>query len=110
MIKYTNVETCLVCNENHARELFYFQSKDDQWYHALKCRNCGLVFASPQPVLTREAIQDRVWMAADSISNTVDVYIRMLRKKIDTGHTVKMIHTVHGVGYTLRLPSAEAPE
>ena len=61
-------------------------------------------------VLTREAIQDRVWMAEDSISNTVDVYIRMLRKKIDARHAVKMIHTVHGVGYTLRLPSAEATE
>jgi len=59
-------------------------------------------------VLTREAIQDRVWMAENSFSNTVDVYIRMLRKKIDAGHPVKMIQTVHGVGYTLRLPDAEA--
>lgn len=59
-------------------------------------------------VLTREAIQERVWMAENSFSNTVDVYIRMLRKKIDAGHPVKMIQTVHGVGYTLRLPDAEA--
>jgi DNA-binding response OmpR family regulator len=59
-------------------------------------------------VLTREAIQERVWMTENAVSNTVDVYIRMLRKKIDAGHTVKLIHTVHGVGYTLRLPDAEA--
>ena len=59
-------------------------------------------------VLTREAIQERVWMAENSFSNTVDVYIRMLRKKIDAGHPIKMIQTVHGVGYTLRLPETEA--
>jgi len=59
-------------------------------------------------VLTREAIQERVWMAENSFSNTVDVYIRMLRKKIDAGHPLKMIQTVHGVGYTLRLPETEA--
>jgi len=59
-------------------------------------------------VLTREVIQARVWMAENSFSNTVDVYIKMLRKKIDAGHPIKMIQTVHGVGYTLRRPDAEA--
>ncbi len=53
-------------------------------------------------VLTREVIQERVWMAEDSFSNTVDVYIGSLRKKVDAGHDVKLIRTVHGVGYTLR--------
>lgn len=58
MIDFKKVEKCLVCNTNHARDLFRFQSKDDNWYHALKCRNCGLVYASPQPVLTHEAINE----------------------------------------------------
>lgn len=53
-------------------------------------------------VLTREVIQERVWMADEVFSNTVDVYIGSLRKKIDAGHNVKLIQTVHGVGYTLR--------
>ena len=53
-------------------------------------------------VLTREAIQARVWMDEDSFSNTVDVYIAMLRKKIDRDHPVKLIQTVRGVGYSLR--------
>src|SRR5439155_10193612 len=53
-------------------------------------------------VLTREAIQERVWMDAESYSNTVDVHIGSLRRKIDSGHAVKLIHTVHGMGYTLR--------
>ena len=58
-------------------------------------------------VLTREVIQERVWMDEDSYSNTVDVYIRLLRKKIDVGHDQKLIHTVRGTGYTLRRPDAE---
>jgi DNA-binding response OmpR family regulator len=57
-------------------------------------------------VLTREVIQERVWMDDDSYSNTVDVYIRLLRKKIDVGHEQKLIHTVRGTGYTLRRPDA----
>ncbi len=54
--------------------------------------------------LTREAIQERVWMDEESYSNTVDAYIKMLRKKLDAGFEPKLIHTVHGVGYTLRRP------
>lgn len=53
-------------------------------------------------VLTREVIVERVWMAEDSFSNTVDVYIGSLRKKVDAGHDLKLIRTVHGVGYSLR--------
>lgn len=55
-------------------------------------------------VLTREVIQERVWRDEDSYSNTVDVYIGMLRKKIDAGHVVKLIQTVRGTGYTLSVP------
>jgi DNA-binding response OmpR family regulator len=59
-------------------------------------------------VLTREAIHDRVWMDEESYSNTVDVHIGLLRKKIDAGKDIRLIHTVHGVGYTLRAPDTEA--
>ena len=55
-------------------------------------------------VLTREAIQERIWMDDESYSNTVDVYIGFLRKKIDAAHDVKLIHTVRGAGYSLRRP------
>ena len=63
--------------------------------------------ANENRVLSREAIQERIWMNEESYTNTVDVYIGMLRKKIDAGYSVKLIHTVHGVGYTLRLPESE---
>ncbi len=54
--------------------------------------------------LTREIILERVWMDEDSYSNTVDVYIGALRKKVDAGQEVRLIHTVHGQGYVLRSP------
>lgn len=55
-------------------------------------------------VLTRSVIQERIWLDTESYSNTVDVYIGLLRKKIDADHKIKLIHTVHGMGYTLRVP------
>ena len=58
-------------------------------------------------VLTRQTIQERIWMDDDSFSNTVDVYIRMLRRKIDDPHPVKLIQTVRGAGYSLRVPDPE---
>ncbi len=64
--------------------------------------------AHESQVLTREVIQERIWMDEDSYSNTVDVYIGMLRKKIDVGHARKLIQTIRGLGYTLRVPDVEA--
>ena len=54
-------------------------------------------------VLSRETLLDRVW-GFDYVgeTNTVDVYIRFLRSKIDEPFGVKYIHTVRGVGYVLR--------
>lgn len=54
-------------------------------------------------VLEREQIIKKVWgfeYAGDT--NVVDVYIRYLRQKIDKYSPSHMIHTVRGVGYTLR--------
>jgi two-component system copper resistance phosphate regulon response regulator CusR len=55
-------------------------------------------------VLSRQVIQERVWGDEDSSSNTVDVFIGTLRKKVDQPHEVKLIHTVHGFGYMMRSP------
>jgi len=55
-------------------------------------------------VLTREMITERVWRNDMSYSNTVDVHIGMLRKKIDADHEIKLVHTVHRLGYMLRDP------
>jgi len=53
-------------------------------------------------VLSRETIQERVWSEDEAYSNTVDVFIGTLRKKIDAPHERKLIHTAVGFGYVLR--------
>lgn len=56
-------------------------------------------------VLSREQIMQDVWnydFVGDT--NAVDVYIRHLRKKIDSGFQPKLIQTIRGVGYRLREP------
>ena len=54
-------------------------------------------------VLTRNAILNHVWGDEQSrVSNIVEVYINYLRGKIDSGFDPKLIHTVRGVGYSLR--------
>ena len=58
-------------------------------------------------VLTRDVILQRVWTDDESLSNTVDVHIRGLRKKIDTDDLAKLLHRVHGLGYVLRAPAPE---
>ena len=54
-------------------------------------------------VLSREALLDSVW-GFDFVgeTNSVDVYIRFLRSKIDEAFDIKLIHTVRGVGYVIR--------
>jgi len=55
-------------------------------------------------VLSRDRISSHVWdYGYDGASNVVDVYIRYLRKKIDENREPKLIHTVRGVGYVLRV-------
>ncbi|MBD2847730.1 response regulator transcription factor [Paenibacillus sp. IB182496] len=54
-------------------------------------------------VLTREQLLDAVWgYAYAGDTNVVDVYIRYVRKKIEPAGAAPLIHTVRGVGYTLR--------
>ena len=56
-------------------------------------------------VLSREQIEDRIWNYEYSgSSNNVDGYMSRLRKKLDGGREQKLIHTVKGVGWTVREP------
>ena len=57
----------------------------------------------PNQVLTRTQIAEHVWnFDFYSDSNVVDVYIGYLRRKIDRGFAYPLIHTVRGVGYSLK--------
>ncbi len=54
-------------------------------------------------VVPREVIVEAVWGTADDIGeNTLDVFISMLRSKVEKGAENKVIHTIRGVGYMIR--------
>lgn len=54
-------------------------------------------------VISREQLEDRIWNYEYSgSSNNVDVYMSKLRKKLDEGYDIKLIHTVRGAGWVLR--------
>jgi two-component system copper resistance phosphate regulon response regulator CusR len=58
---------------------------------------------NPNRPISRTTISEHVWdIRFDSDSNVIDVYINMLRKKVDQPFEKKLIHTVVGVGYVLR--------
>ena len=56
----------------------------------------------PNQVLTRTQISEHVWnFDFFNESNVVDVYVGYLRRKIDQGDDLPLIHTVRGVGYRM---------
>jgi two-component system OmpR family response regulator len=59
---------------------------------------------NPRRVLTREQLLDHVWgYDFDGYPRVLETYLSYLRKKIDAQGT-PLLHTVRGVGYSLRLP------
>ena len=61
-------------------------------------------------VMSRTLITEYAWgYHFDPGTNIVDVVINHLRKKIDSTRTVKLIHTVRGVGYVCLLYTSPSP-
>lgn len=57
-------------------------------------------------IVTRDMIAREVWKeSATNLTNVIDVYITNLRKKVERLGSPQLIHTVRGVGYSLREPS-----
>jgi DNA-binding response OmpR family regulator len=57
---------------------------------------------NPERVLTRTRIGEHVWdMNFDGDSNVIDVYVSMVRRKVDRGFGKRLIHTVIGSGYVM---------
>jgi two-component system response regulator MprA len=54
-------------------------------------------------VLSRDTIYERIWgYDFETSSKSLDVYIGYLRRKVEVDGEAKLIHTVRGVGYTLK--------
>lgn len=56
-------------------------------------------------VLTRAMIAEQVWnFNWERLTNVIDVYVKHLRRKIESPDKPRLIHAVRGVGYVLREP------
>ena len=57
----------------------------------------------PRMVLRRELLLDDVWgVDPPTTENALEVYVGYLRRKLEAGGEPRLLHTVRGVGYTLR--------
>jgi two-component system OmpR family response regulator len=55
-------------------------------------------------VLTKTFLLERLWdYSFDPQTNVVDVLVCRLRAKVDRDHETKLIHTVRGAGYVLKV-------
>jgi two-component system response regulator MprA len=62
-----------------------------------------LLLNHPRQVLTRTQIFEHVWgYDFGPSSNSLEVYVGYLRRKLEAGAQPRVIHTVRGVGYVLR--------
>ena len=58
-------------------------------------------------VVRRADIAEHVWDDSfDPLSNLIEVYIQRLRRKVDDGESMKLIHTRRGAGYSLTAADA----
>ncbi len=63
----------------------------------------ALLLENPRQVLTRDLIMERVWgYDFSGESNVLEVYIGMLRQKLEEAGERRLIHTRRGVGYVLK--------
>jgi two-component system copper resistance phosphate regulon response regulator CusR len=59
--------------------------------------------------VTREMLAREVWRETNRstpLDNVIDVHLTRLRRKVDEGHSQRLIHTIRGVGFLI----AEKPE
>jgi two-component system response regulator MprA len=62
--------------------------------------------ANADRILSRPLIEEAVWgFDFDAATNVVDVYIGLLRRKLEAGGEPRLIHTVRSMGYVLRAPA-----
>lgn len=63
----------------------------------------ALLMENSRQVLTRDLIMERVWgYDFSGESNVLEVYIGMLRQKLEEAGEKRLIHTLRGVGYVLK--------
>jgi len=66
----------------------------------------ALFMRHPNQILTREIILQQAWHQPARRQVKVDITVRHLRHKIDAPFEVKLIQTIHGLGYLMSNPNA----
>jgi two-component system response regulator MprA len=61
------------------------------------------LLGQPGRVFPKLELLEAVWGLPTADANVVEVYVARLRRKLEAGGAPRLIHTVRGVGYTLRL-------
>jgi two-component system response regulator MprA len=63
-----------------------------------------LLLRNVEQVLGYDVILDRVWGYGEApASNALQVFVAMLRRKLEDGGRLRLVHNVRGVGYVLRV-------
>jgi DNA-binding response OmpR family regulator len=79
-----------------------FRSGHEIYLSITEFRLLELLVRNPGRVLSRYAILDAVWgNRRDVGENTVEAFVRLLRKKMEDGAAKKLIHTHRGFGYSV---------
>ena len=69
---------------------------------ALSSLPANYLVRHPDQVVGRAEIAEHVWDETfDPLSNLIEVYVQRLRRKIDEGHSRKLLRTIRGGGYML---------
>ena len=67
----------------------------------------GLLAREPDRIFTRSELLDLVWgIDSETAPATVETYISHLRSKVDSVSAARLIQTMRGAGYALRLEAA----
>ena len=81
---------------------------ESQQFQAIQPREFALLeylMRHPGRAVPKTVIQQHVWdFDFDPQTNVVEVLVHRLRQKVDHGFEPKLIHTIRGVGYALRVP------
>jgi len=79
-----------------------FRGGQEIYLSLTEFRLLELLVRNPGRVLSRGAILDALWSNRRDVGeNTVEAFVRLLRKKIEDGAAKKLIHTHRGFGYSV---------
>jgi DNA-binding response OmpR family regulator len=83
-----------------------FRGKSEIRLTATEFRMLEFLMRRQGRAVTRQAIVEAVWGPDEKVEeNNLDAFVRLLRVKIDRGFRPKLLHTLRGIGYTLRAES-----